>query len=214
MSTLAEELFLLADDRVTGRPLIDHTHLSLGLGGALLFDLLLLKRIALVDGHVCGVDLTDAGDQLLDKALTSIAHDVKLHEPDFWVRRLARNAYHDVQSRLMAEGVLRREDHKIFGLLPVHQTPQADTSVEHAVTDQLRDAVVLGHPPSPRTAALASLVFGVGLARHLFPGCDQRAIQGRMAEFAGEQWVVEAVTQTINATNAALGIVPLSDPTE
>ena len=35
-----------------------------------------------------------------------------------------------------------------------------------------------------------------------------------MAEFAGEQWVVEAVTQTINATNAALGIVPLSDPTE
>ena len=109
MSTLAEELFLLADDRVTGRPLIDHTHLSLGLGGALLFDLLLLRRIALVDFRVCGVDLTDAGDQLLDKALTAIAHEVKLHEPDYWVRRLARSVYHDVRGRLVAEGVLRRD---------------------------------------------------------------------------------------------------------
>ena len=33
MSTLAEELFLLAqDDRVTGRSVIDHIHLDLGLG--------------------------------------------------------------------------------------------------------------------------------------------------------------------------------------
>ena len=207
MSTLAEELFLLADDRASGRPLIDHTHLDLGLGGALLSDLLLRQRIALVDIHVCAIDLTDTGDELLDKALNSIAHEGRSHEPDYWVRHLARTVYHDVRGRLLGEGVLRRDDHKVFGLVPVHLTPQRDVSVERGLTDRLLDAVVLGHPASPRTAALASLVLAVGLEHHLFPRCDQRAIQRRIAALTGEQWAVEAVTHTINATNAALGII-------
>ena len=214
MPTLADELFLLADDRVSGRPLIDHTHLDLGLGGALLLDLLLYERIALVDFHVCSVDLTATGDQLLDKALTTIVGEVRTHEPDYWVRRLARKAYHEVRGRLVANGVLRRDIHRVFGLIPVHQTPQADTSVEFGLTDHLNDAVVLGHPPAPRTAALASLVLAIGLQHHLFPRCDQLAIQRRMAELASGQWVVEAVAHTINATDAALGIVSFDDPTE
>ena len=113
----------------------------------------------------------------------------------------------DVRGRLLGEGVLRRDDHKVFGLVPVHLTPQRDVSVERGLTDRLLDAVVLGHPASPRTAALASLVLAVGLEHHLFPRCDQRAIQRRIAALTGEQWVVEAVTHTINATNAALGII-------
>ncbi len=214
MSTLAEELFLLADDRVTGRPMIDHTHLSLGLGGALLLDLALGGRIALADSHVRDVDLTDTGDQLLNDVLNSIAHEVRSHEPDYWVQHLARSVYHDVRVHLVEQGVLRRDDHRVFGLIPVHKTPQADTSVERGLTNQLHDAVVLGHPASPQTAALVSLVLAVGLQHHLFPRCDQRAIQRRMAELAGEQWVVEAVAHTINATDAALGILPFNEPIE
>ncbi len=158
MSTLAEELFLLADDRVTGRSVIDHIHLDLGLGGALLLDLLLRKRVALVDLHVNGVDHTATGDQLLDEALTTITGEVRTREPDYWVRRLSRNAYHQVRARLVASGVLRLDDHKVFGLIPVHQTPQADRSVERGLRDSLYDAVVLGRPASTRTAALASMV--------------------------------------------------------
>jgi len=214
MSTLAEELFLLADDRVTGRPLIDHTHLDLGLGGALLLDLVLRGRITLVDFHVRAVVLTDTGDEMLDDALSSIAREGGPHEPDYWVRRLARSAYHEVRGQLVAEGVLRRDDHKLLGVIPVHQTPQADTGVEHELTDHLHDAVVLGHPATARTAALAALVLAVGLEHHLFPRRDQRAIRRRIAELAGGQWVVESVVRAINATNAALGIVPFDDSTE
>ena len=65
------------------------------------------------------------------------------------------------------------------------------------------------HPPE---LLHSSLVLAVGLQHHLFPRCDQRAIQRRMAEFAGEQWVVEAVAHTINATDAALGILPFDRP--
>ena len=47
--TLAEDLYLLADDPATGRPLVDVAHLDLGLGGALLLDLALRQRIAHTD---------------------------------------------------------------------------------------------------------------------------------------------------------------------
>jgi Golgi phosphoprotein 3 (GPP34) len=214
MPTLAEELFLLSDDSVTGRPLLDHGHLNLGLGGALLMELALGKRIVVVDDHVHAVDRTATGDQLLDRALATIADDLRTHEPDYWVRRYARNVYHEVRDRLVTEGVLRLDHHRVFGLIPVHQTPQVDKGLEHGLTDQLYDAVVRGHPASARTAALASLVIAVGLERHLFPRCDPRAIQRRIAEVASEQWVAAAVAHTINANDAALGIVPFQDSFE
>ena len=56
MATLAEYLFLLADDDATGSLLIEHTFLDLGLGGALLMDLVLRRRVTLVESHVAVVD--------------------------------------------------------------------------------------------------------------------------------------------------------------
>ena len=48
MVTLAEDLFLLATEASTGQPMIDITHLDLGLGGALLLDLVLQRRMPCV----------------------------------------------------------------------------------------------------------------------------------------------------------------------
>lgn len=208
--TLAEDLFLLADDDASGQLLIEHTYLDLGLGGALLLDLVLRERVALVDSHVAVVDPTPTKDGLLDGALSAIVGEAKAHEPDYWVRHLARKARRAVEDRLVASGVLRLDEHRAFGFIPVHRTPQADGRIEHELVGHLHDAVVLGQPASPETAALASLALAVGLERHLFPRCDQRAIQDRMVEIAEGQWVGQAVGQAIGAVNAALGIAPSS----
>ena len=117
-----------------------------------------------------------------------------------------------VEDRLVKAGVLRRDDHRVLGLIPVHRTPQADGRIEHELVDQLYDAVVLGHPASPETAALAALALAVGLGRHLFPRSDRRAIQHRMIQIAEGQWVAEAVSHTIGALNAALGIPSFDSP--
>ena len=68
MLTLAEDLFLLACEEATGRPRIPAAHLELGLGGALLLDLALRGRVALVDDHVVVADRTPVGAPLLDAA--------------------------------------------------------------------------------------------------------------------------------------------------
>jgi hypothetical protein len=204
--TLVEGLYLLADDDASGKLLIEHTHLDLGLGGARLMDLVLRQRVTLVHSHVAVVDRAPTGDQLLDTALSAVAGEPKAHEPEYWVRHLARGVRNVVRDRLVKDGVLRRDDHKVLGLIPVHRTPQADGRIEHELVDHLYDAVVLGHPASPETAALAALALAIGLERHLFTRSDRRAIQHRMVQIAEGQWVAEAVSHTIGAVNAALGI--------
>jgi hypothetical protein len=213
MVTLAEDLYLLSSDGASGRLRIDTAQLDLGLGGALLLDLVLQRRIALADAHVAATDSTQTGDPLLDTALAEVAGQAKAHEPDYWVRHLARGAHHAVQDRLVAAGVLRRDDHKVLGVIPVHRTPEADHRLHNELVDHLHDAVVLGHVPSRETAALASLALAVGLEQHLFPRSDRRAVRHRMVEVAEDvgadgQWVAAAVQHTIDAVNAAMGMTP------
>jgi hypothetical protein len=206
MVTLAEDLFLLACDDATGRRRIPTTHLDLGLGGALLLDLVLRGRVALVHEHVVVVDRTPVGDALLDDALRAVAGDPRPREPDHWVHHLAKGARAAVPGRLVTAGVLRVDEHKVLGLVVGHRTHLVDGRIEHDLRNRLGAAVVLGRPASRETAALASLVLAVGLEGRLFPRSDRRAIRYRIEELAAGEWVGATVRHAIDAINAALGI--------
>jgi hypothetical protein len=210
--TLAEDLYLLALDETGGRLLIDPLRLDLGLGGALLLDLAVRKRVALLDEHVAVNGEGTTGEPLLDAALSAIAEPTRAHGPDHWVRHLGRGAHHTVQEHLVGLGVLEREDGRVLRFIPVHRTRETDGRLHHELVDHLQDAVVLGHPPSSESAALAALAFAVGLDRHLFPRADRRVIQQRMAEVAAEcgdaAWIAPSVCAAVNAVDAAMGVTP------
>ena len=212
MVTLAEDLYLLADDPATGRPLIDVAHLDLALGGALLLDLALRQRIAHADEHVNLVQEGPTGEPLLDRALAAIATSARQHGPDHWVRHLGRGAHRAVQDRLVGIGVLQRDDRRILHVIPVHRTHETDGRLHHELIGHLRDAVVLGQSASSETSALALLALAVGLDRHLFPLSDRQAVRTRLREIATDcadgAWVGAAVAGAIAAVDAALGIVP------
>ena len=212
MVTLAEDLYLLACDDTTGRSVIDRAHLDLGLGGALLLDLALQQRIRLVDGHLAVTRDPPTGEPLLDSALAAVARQSRAHGPDHWVHHLARGANRAVQDRLVDVGVLQRDDHRILRVFPLHRTHETDGRLHHELLDHLHDTVVLGHPASAETSALALLALAVGLDRHLFPRSDRQAIRSRMQEVAagcaGEAWAAAAVAGAVNAVDAARGITP------
>jgi len=212
VETLAADLYLLACDETTGRPRIPVTYLDLGLGGALLLDLVVRGRVALADGYVTVVDRAPVGEPLLDGVLTTIAAAGKPHEPERWVDTLARGARSAVQRGLVTAGVLAADDHRVLGVLPVHHTHQVDDRIEQSLMDRLRDAVVLGRPPSPHTTAVVSLALAVGLDRHLFPRADRRAVRQRMEQIAADEWVGAAVRHTVGAIEAALGIGVVAEP--
>lgn len=216
MVTLAEDLYLLSVDGTSGRLLIDPVRLDLGLGGALLLDLAVRERVGLADGHVSVVDEAPTGEPLLDSALATVGGQTRSHGPDHWVRRFGRGAHRSVQHRLVDVCVLQRDDDRILRVIPVHRTHETDGRLHHELVDHLRDAVVLGRPPSPETAALAALALAVGLDRHLFPRADRRAVRQRMTEISGEcaqaGWVTAAVAGAVNALDTALGMTPEFTP--
>jgi Golgi phosphoprotein 3 (GPP34) len=210
--TLAEDLYLLGSDAASGRLLVDPVHLDLGLGGALLLDLAMRERVTLVDEHVILTREGPTGEPLLDTALAEIVRAPRGHDPDHWVRHLGHAAHRTVQRRLVDLGVLRREDDRILRVIPVHRTRETDGRLHHELVDHLHDAVVLDHPPSAETAALAALALALGLDRHLFPRADRRAVTERMAEVAATcpeaAWVATAVRSAVVGVDAAMGIVP------
>jgi hypothetical protein len=217
MVTLAEDLYLLATDGSTGRSLIDTAHLDLGLGGALLLDLAMRGRVGLADpratdSHVIVIGGPPIQEPLLDDVLTTIAGDARGHGPDHWVRHLARGAHRTVQDHLVETGVLRREDDRLLHAIPVHRTHESDGRLHHELLQQLNDSVVLGHPPSRETAALASLALAVGLERHLFPRSDRQQVRHRMTEIADGRWVAPAVAGAVTVIDVALGLAPEPEP--
>jgi hypothetical protein len=210
--TLAEDLYLLAEDPATGRALLDPGHLDLGLGGALLLDLTLRRRVALVEDHVTVAQNTATGEPLLDSALAAVARQGRAHGPDHWVRHLGRGAHRAVQDRLVDLGILRRDDRRILHVIPIHRTHETDGRLHHELIGHLRDAVVLGNRASPETSALALLALASGLDRHLFPRSDRQAIRNRLREVAAGcaegARVGQAVAGAVNAADAALGVGP------
>ena len=80
------------------------------------------------------------------------------------------------------------------------------------MADHLRDAVVLGRPPTPETAALAALALSVRLDRHLFPRTDRRSVEERLGEVSagcpGAAVVAAAVARKVAAVDAAMGLTP------
>jgi hypothetical protein len=210
--TLAEDLYLLASNASTGRFLIDTAHLDLGLGGALLMSLALHEHVGLAGSDVVVTTRSPLGDRLLDKALVTVASEVKGHGPDHWVRRLSRGVHRVVRDHLLTAGVLRHDDDRLLHVFPVHRTPESDGRLHHDLQNHLRDSVMLDQPASQETAALASLVLAVGLERQLFPGWDRHEVRRRMARIADGGWVVPAVAGAVTVIDVALGLGPEPGP--
>lgn len=212
MVGLAEDLYLLAINGTTGRLLIDTAHLDLGLGGALLLDLARRGQVDLVDSGVVAGTGPPTGDQLLDAGLNLIRGESTGHGPDHWVHRLGRAAHRTVRDHLVDAGVLRRDDDRLLHVIPVHRTRETDGRLHQALRQDLDDSVLHRHPPSPETAALASLVLAIGLDRELFPGWDRHEIRHRMTEIADGGWVARAVAGAVTVIDVALGLAPDPEP--
>src|SRR3954447_3605862 len=212
MVTLAEDLYLLANNGSTGRFGIDTSHLDLGLGGAMLLDLALRGHVESAGSRVVVTAGPPTGEPLLDTALDTITAADRRHAPDHWVHHLARGAHRAVQDHLVEAGVLRREETRLLHVIPVHRARESNGLLHHQLLDRLTDSIVLDGPPSRETAALASLVLATGLDRCLFPRADRHEVRRRMAEIADGGWVAPAVAGAVTVIDVALGVEPERDP--
>ncbi len=204
MLSLSEELLLLALDDETGRLAGSGSRLDCGLAGAVLCDLVLAERVAIVGERVALRADGLTGAPATDRALVQIARHEQPRTPDEWVRRLARDVRRDVLVHLQGRGLIRTQRGRILGGLPATRCPEADPSAEVAARERVRAVLVDGAHADPRTAALIAIAVAAGIGRTLVPDRRWKEIAARAKAVAEGEWAGDAVGRAIASVNAAV----------
>jgi Golgi phosphoprotein 3 (GPP34) len=156
-ASLRDDVFLLAHDD-DGRLLVAEPVISAGLAAAILIDLLLAGRIAVVTGRLDVVDSAITGDPEADATLEAIAVDTGPTGPRAWVSWLSAGSYERTGVLLDAAGVVRRATSRRLGLVPTTRYPPADIEDLVRLRARLRYGVHSAQPLDQATAALCGLV--------------------------------------------------------
>jgi hypothetical protein len=202
--TLAEGLVLLAlDDEHGTVGWRSGDALDLGLAGALLADLALRQRIGVEGRTVTLLDPAPAGELLLDEALALIAGSTKERDAQGWVNEAARHVKH-LRDRLceglVAQGILRREQHTTLLVFHRARYPSDDSAPEQALRAELQAAARVESPIEPRLRILLSLARACELLNELVARDARKQVA---ALVKGEPWG-EAVGKAIQERRAAL----------
>lgn len=202
MTTLVEELLLLAYDDATGR---DRSggYLEIGLGGAIVLELTIAGRLDVVDKRVQVLPGDPLGDLLLDDRLAAIAAD-KPRAPKAVVERTAKKLKPIVLDGLVKDGVLRHERDKALGIFPFSRYLPNDPAAEADARARVRTAVDAGRADDARTAALASLVYAMKLERVVFPDRKVGPTRKALKAIAEGSWAGDATRKAIEAAQAAV----------
>ena len=210
--TFTEEIVLLAlDDRTGAQLQLPATALNYGLAGAVLADLAAAGKIDTDPERLTVLDPSPTGDPLLDPWLALIAGETKVHPVAWWLFTLAERRQEIEQpalDRLMARGILRREDKKLLWVIGLRRYPTVDGHERTEVRTRLGQLILGEDLPDPRDAMLISLLRGCRLTDHIFDGPEFAARDQRLATLAkmdlvGRE-VASATTDALVALSSAM----------
>jgi hypothetical protein len=204
---LAEDLVLVLLDE-NGRVGISGRRLDLALTGAMLADLVQLRRVGLTGadgvsapgtrpGRVVIIDPTDTGDELLDSALILIADRRAPMRPAALLPRVDPGFRQAVLDRLVREGKLTHERRKVLRVFNANRWFVADRTRAVEVDTRLSAALVVGLTPNAHTAALIGLLQAVGQTKRVATRADRNTANDRAREFMAASWVAKAVHRAI-----------------
>lgn len=207
---IAEDLLLLFTDDETGRGQLDSTKLQYGLAGAILLELALDGKIDIADegepvkkGRLVVRDATPPDDPVLADRL-GLLREKEGQKPVNVLGALHKGLREQLLDGLAGRGILRQEKGKVLGLFPTTRWPAADSRHENDVRSRLRDVLVGGAQPDPRTGALVSLLVAVDAVGKVVESDDRRALKRRAKEVAEGAWAGDAVRKAVESMNAAM----------
>jgi len=232
---LHEEILLLALRDEEGTIAANHTY-RFALGGAMLAELLLAKRIAIdEDKHaheesgVSGwlsrvfseknlVELVcnDAiGDPLLDECLERMAKAKRRASLKSWVTRFSNlsKLQHRIAQGLCERRILRADEGTILLIFKRKIYPEIDPKPERALIERLRQAIFTeSREIDPRTVVLLSLADSANVLKVPFERKKLRERRKRIERITSGDLMGKATKEAIQAAKAAMtaaAIVPI-----
>ena len=211
---LAEDLLLLLTDDDTGRLAAPSTEVDVALGGALLVELTLMRRVDVAgsdervrEGRLVVRDPDPTGDGLLDEALTIVGQK-EGKKPQSVVARLGKRARVRLYERLVAGGVLRAANDRVLGIFPTRRWPSKDAAHESTVRAGLVTALREDATAEARTGALISLLLALKAVHKVVDpgsvGLSKTELNANARRIAEGDWAAKAVRQAIDSMNAAV----------
>ena len=180
MLTIPEEtvLVLLDDEEGVFLPIGKNT-LDLALTGSVLMELAFADRLDTDLERMMIVNRAPTGDPLFDRILERIARSDETTNTKAWIETLAVEETVAIQeyalARLVARGVLRREEKRLFQETVKHlwvfRSPRyflIDGEAKEETRKRFADALFSDAIPDPRDIALICLVNACGILNALF----------------------------------------------
>ncbi|NKR64365.1 GPP34 family phosphoprotein [Rhodococcus hoagii] len=210
-SLIAEDLLLLLLDDESGDTLVDGTRLPRVLAGAVLLELALDGYVTPADqgedvkrGRLAVRRVEAPADPILGHALGVVADARRPMKPEAAIEKLDSEVRAAVFERVIDRGWVRESRRKVLGIFPSKVWPPVDESHERGVRHELSGVLVEGLDPTPRAAALISLLSAVDAAAKVFPDTDRKMIRKRAKEIADGEWAGAAVRKAVDAINSAV----------
>jgi hypothetical protein len=211
---IAEDLLLLVTDDASGRLCAQAAQVDIGLGGANLLELTLMRKADLSGagdegkpGRIIVRDPSPTGDEVLDAALEILVAK-QGDKPSAVIKPLSRNLRGTLYGRLVEAGVLRARQGRILGVLPVRRWPTQDAAHEAEARRLVTQALVQQTAPDTRTAALIALLHALRCEHKIVDprpySLSRRQLRERAAEIAEGNWASEAVRKVIDEMIAAV----------
>ncbi|MFB9236874.1 GPP34 family phosphoprotein [Plantactinospora siamensis] len=205
---LADELFLIGHDEYTGKPKANDELLGTGLAGAVLGELLINRRISCSGGKVAVIDQRPWGEVVSDAALGELQRRMGTYVVRAWVEHLRDNAREAVGRRLVALGMVRREESRgVLSRKGAVRFPGVEPMV--CAQPQVRLAYQLERPGviHPQMATLAALLLALGLEHLLVVTMSRQETREQLTQItASLPAELHALVTGVQAATAALAL--------
>ncbi|MBU2669320.1 GPP34 family phosphoprotein [Actinoplanes bogorensis] len=171
---LADDLFLTAHDSVKGKCLLSPATLGLGMAAALLGELVLWRRLDVVDGKLQIIDDRPTGDPAANAVLDQLLREGHHRAVRDWISFLATGVATDLVERRLARAALvqRQEKRGLFGS-KVAFVP-TDSMIAGWPATRIRTFVGRGELLDIPDLVLTGLILATGLDQHVFLTLDAR----------------------------------------
>ena len=192
-------LLLLHDD--DGRfARVPSWSLSYALAGGVLMDLAMENRIDTDLDHLILVDATPTGDSLLDPTLAEIAAGEK-HDARYWVEQTAERSdaiQEEVLSRLIALGILERQEDRFLWVFRSRRYPMLDGQAEREVKLRIMGVLFSDDIPDPRDVVIICLADACGIFKEILSKRESEQAAARIEQVRKLDLIGQAMTQAIH----------------
>lgn len=204
MTSISAEILLLALDDEKGSVGVNvSSTLDTALAGGQLLELAIAGLVTIEDKRVITHDGSPLEDPVLQAALERIEEEGKPKKAESIIPKLTKGLRKRLLAQLAAQGVVRADERKILGFIPLNRYPEADGAVEDAVRHRVRGVILNNQAPDERTAALAAVIQAADLESLILNREERKASKQRLKELAEGEVLSPAISHAIASVNAA-----------